>query len=733
MKPKTLPLVFEIGCEEIPARFLFDAQRQLGERLNSALTEARLLPTGTSGLRAPAVETCSTPRRLSAFVPRLPETQPDKAEEVIGPPARIAFDEHGKPTRAAESFAAKNGASLSDLVRLTTPKGEYLAIKKVTRGRLAQVLLPGILTGVISGFTFPKSMYWTAKSGPRFVRPIRWIVAVLGQGKSATVIPFEIAGVSSSNLTYGHRLNGRKGTMVRSFRQYASALGRRRVELDREKRRTAVQHELQAILEVYGLTHVKDSDLEEWIVNSTEWPHALLGSFEQRFLKLPRAILITVMRDHQKYFAVEGADGKLQPKFITVLNVDGDPRGLIRAAHERVLTARFSDAEFFWNTDQRIPLRDRLPMLEKVTYQVKLGSYADKVRRMEAIAKEICAALESQGRLTTEQTAHVLRAIQLSKCDLTTQMVQEFTELQGIVGGLYAAAQGEPTEVAEAVYDHYKPVNLEDSNPRSLVGAVASLTDKIDSVVGGFAAGLAPTGSSDPFALRRAGNGIIKMVVENSLLIGLDIAVERTLDALRLKVPEASAHPETSQTIGQFMRDRLTYYLENVVGLRHDTVRAALAAHWLEAFEPAGVLDRGRAVEKIRSSPDFLCLSQSAKRIRNIINKSAKVEDYQGGTLELDRLEAGPERDLYEAYQEAQQKAKEKRAAGDYYGALEAIAKLRPSVDLFFDKILVMAEDPDVRRNRLQLLLKLDGLFREDADLSEIETPAVPNVDAPTL
>ena len=726
MKPATSPLLLEVGCEEIPARFLWDAQRQLGERLNTALREARLGTITDS-------QTFSTPRRLTAFVPALLTTQPDRREEVLGPPARIAFDQDGNTTGVAQSFAAKNNAGVPDLVRVTTAKGDYLAIRRIVPGRPASELLPQILAEVVTGINFPKSMYWTAKSGPRFVRPIRWILALFGQGKLAAVVSFEIAGVQSSNVTYGHRLNGRKGTAVRSFTQYRSVLVRRRVEIDRETRRQSVRRDIKVLLDNSSSSAIEDRDLEEWLVNSTEWPHALPGSFEERFLRLPREILITVMRDHQKYFAVEGSDGKLQPRFIAVLNVDGDPKGLIRAGHERVLTARFSDAEFFWNADQKIPLAERRPMLEKVTYQVKLGSYGDKVRRMGVIAEKICfflAGLAGQSNLAGEQTDHVLRAIQLAKCDLTTQMVQEFTELQGIVGGLYAAAQGEPQEVAAAIYDQYKPVNMEDSLPRGMVGAVVSLAEKIDGVAGGFAAGLAPTGSSDPFALRRAGNGIIKIILEYPLPVGLDLALKDAVEILRSD--GISVAPHVADDLEGFMRDRLGHYLENVLNLRHDTVRAVRKAKWA-LFEPVKQMACAVALEKIRLSGDFLSLSRSANRTRNILQKSAKASDWQGGKLETERLEAGPELDLYDAYKRVREQWDNRRAAGDYNGAFESIASLRPQVDLFFDRILVMAEDPEIRRNRLQLLLELDRLFREDADLSEIEAPQVSDVDTPTL
>ncbi|MGA2074666.1 MAG: glycine--tRNA ligase subunit beta [Terriglobia bacterium] len=740
-KQDTLPLLLEIGCEEIPARFLRDAERGLGELVQSALGNARLLPEPNVGaVREPhnskieiqdasghlPLRTYSTPRRLVVHVPDVLARQPDKVEEILGPPVKVAFDAEGKYTRAAESFAQKNSARLEDLTRTTTPKGEYLALRKTTEGRSASAVLPEILPAAILRLGFPKSMYWLEKSGPRFVRPIRWVLAILGEGKRAEAVNFEILGVDSGDFTFGHRVYSKRAITVKGFRDYGTRLRRAFVEFDPEKRRQALRSKIKVLLED-SLPLVEDRELEEWLVNSTEWPSAIRGGFDERFLHLPREILITVMRDHQKYFAVEDLEGRLEPYFLAILNVDSDERGLIRQGHERVLQARFSDAEFFWDADQRLPLRDRLPRLEKVTYQAKLGSYADKVRRMQAIAVRLSDKLEAQGILEAGQREQVLRAVELSKCDLTTQMVQEFAELQGVVGGLYAKAQGEPEGVATAIYDHYLPQGAEDKCPRTAVGALVSLADKLDGVVAGFAVGNGPTGSSDPFAIRRQANGIIRVILEFTLSIDLDskiyFALEMLHESLQFDLEKMTA------SVKEFMRERLSYYLDNVVGLRYDTVRAAMGARYLLAFDPSQVTARAKAIERIRSSDDFLSLSQSAKRIRNILNKSAQPSDYEGREFDPQRLEAGPEQDLHAAYERVQDEAAQRRAAGDIRAALESVASLRAPVDLFFDKVLVMAEDPEVRRNRLQLLIALDRLFTEDADLSQIEKA---NVDAPT-
>ena len=733
-----LPLLLEVGCEEIPARFLRDAEKGLGERVLAAVREARLLPETAlpSMLSAPGIDqspitnrqspiaTYSTPRRLVVHIPALVTQQPDKVEEILGPPVKIAINAEGNYTRAAESFAQKNSVGVEELARTTTPKGEYLSLRKTTQGRPALEILPEILPGAILGLTFPKSMYWTAKSAPRFVRPIRWVVCLLGEGKDAATVEFQFLGVKSSNFTLGHRAKSRKSIPVNGFKDYIKKLRQAFVEADYVGRKLRVNEGARGVVGEAGGKIVADDWLADWIANSTEWPRPMLGSFDERFLHLPREILITVMRDHQRYFAVEDEHGNLRPHFVAVLNMESDEKGLIRQGHERVLTARFRDAEFFWNADQKLPLRDRIPLLDKVTYQAKLGSYGDKVRRMRAITETICVTLEDSGMLKPGQSQHVLRGVDLCKCDLTAQMVQEFTELQGIVGGLYAKAQGEPEEVATAIYDHYLPSGAEGASPRTFVGALVSLADKLDTVVGGFVAGLEPTGSRDPFALRRAGNGIIKVLVEFGIPIDMAVLVMYSLISHGLS---ALKDPH-DDPIRHFLAERLKFYLETIGECRHDTVKAVMA---LGSGFPSDALRRARALEKIRDTDDYLALALAAKRTRNILHKSAAGEEYLGGTLNPTLFQEEAEVDLHKAYTSIFDLAiKERAIAQDYETILTLTARLRPAIDKFFDQVLVMHEDPVIRRNRLLLLALLDKqVFSRVADLSEIGS----NVDASTL
>jgi len=713
--------LFEVGCEEIPARFLADAERDLGRNVATALREARLLEESL-----PAPQTYSTPRRLVVWVPEVLACQPDTVEEVIGPPVNVAFDSEGRPTRAAESFASKNGAAVGDLVLVSTAKGQYAAVRRRIRGHAAGELLPEILPAALAQLRLPKDMYWLAKTGPYFVRPIRWILALLGEGKAARPVVFEYGGVKSGSLTHGARVAGRQPVAPRSFNLYLKRLRESFVEIDSSVRRATVIEKSKALLEGTGGKIVDDPWLLDWVVNSTEWPVPLLGDFDERFLRLPREILISVMRDHQKYFAVEDPQGTLQPRFVAVANAVTDRHGWIRQGHRRVLAARFRDAEFFWETDQRLPLQDRRALLQEVTYQAELGTYAEKVERMQSLAGAICKALQEAGMFDLEASQHALRGTELAKCDLTTQMVKEFPNLQGIVGGLYARVQGEPQPVWEAIYDHYLPQGLEGDCPRSSIGAVVSLADKIDSLVGGFAVGREPTGSSDPYALRRAGNGIIRLLLELSLPVNLRKLIEHAASVLMSRAKRGQ--PELVNAVWEFLAERLRYYLESVRSLRYDTVRAVLAAGW---DVPLDALRRAEVLEATRGSDNFLALSVAAKRIKNILAKSASAEDWQAGAVDPACLRERAEQELYAAYQGAAAETDDLRRRGSYKEALEVIARLRPTVDRFFDQVLVMAEDPQLRQNRLRLLDHLDRLLSSIAHFAEIVAGPV-HVDAST-
>jgi glycyl-tRNA synthetase beta chain len=641
----SLPFLFEIGVEEIPDWMIPDALENL-----RVLFEKLEIPYESVRLDA-------TPRRLVLRAEGLPERQADSQERVLGP-AKSA------PAQAVEGFARKQGVKPEDLAIEVTPKGEYYSFIRKVPGRLTKDILAAALPGIILQIYFPKTMYWTGKSGPRFIRPIRWIVAMLGQ----EIVPFELAGVRSGALTSGHRRLGAKEIAVTPA-DYVERLRDHHVILSAEERRNRIREGLA------GVRVKPDPALLETLVYLTEFPTPIVGSFDAQFLELPEEVLVTVMRHHQKYFSVEDAERKLAPQFATVMNIDADPEGIVRRGNERVLRARFNDARFFWETDQKKKLADRLPDLAHVTFQAKLGSYRDKTRRMMALVKELGGK------------APAVRAARLSKCDLTTELVKEFTELQGVVGGLYARAQGERPDVWQAIYDHYKPESMEDAIPRNLAGRQVSLADKLDTLRGCFRVGMIPTGSRDPFGLRRAAQGVVRILVEGKIAVPL-------LDLL-----------ESNQQLVAFFEDRVKFYFKDHRGFKYDEVNAAMAAGWSNLVDLEARLAR---IRTLRPTPDFEPLAASFKRIRNILVQAGFTG---GGAIDQSLLEPGPELELYEEFT---------KIAGQPIESV--ISKLRPRVDLFFDKVLVNAPDAGVRQNRLTLLHTLLAEFSTMADFSEIVT-----------
>jgi glycyl-tRNA synthetase beta chain len=493
---KTVPFLLEIGTEEIPDWMIRPALEDLGQLFRDVLA--------VNKLSGDVTWVDATPRRLVLKAEGLPARQADSKETVTGPP-KAAGD------GAANGFARKLGVEVSALKTVRTAKGEYLAYERKVRGRQTAEILSEALPGLILKIHFPKAMYWTGKGGPRFIRPIRWIVALLG----SKVVPFELAGVKSGNATAGHRQLGGKKVRV-AVANYEEQLRQNGVIVSAAERRRKISGEVDALLAGSGLTVKTDEPLLDTLVYLTEQPVPILGSFDARYLELPEEVLVTVMRHHQRYFSVAGPDGKLAPHFVAVMNTSADPDGLVRKGNERVLRARFNDARFFWDIDQHKKLADRVESLSHVTWQAQLGSYLEKTNRVAALVRELGGSEGAQ------------RAALLAKCDLTTEMVREFTELQGVVGGLYARAQGEPEAVWRAVYEHYRPLSMEDSIPSTLEGRLISLADKIDTLRSCFGIGLIPTGSKDPFALRRAAQGVVKILVEGRMPYGFPGFMART-------------------------------------------------------------------------------------------------------------------------------------------------------------------------------------------------------------
>jgi len=706
--------LLEIGTEEIPARMIDAASRELKQRVTDLLKRERL----TSG----EVVAFDTPRRLSVLASGISVSQPDLTERVNGPSANIAYKD-GQPTPAAHAFAKKAGVEVSKLETVATPKGEYLAATITKKGRAAREILADLLPKEINSIYWPKNMYWR-KPNEKFVRPVRWIVALLDE----EIVPLEFDGIHAGNSSRGHRiLNDAPVRVPRAGAEYVRVLESAKV-LGREEREKQIRKSLDAATRaIPGARWREDKELLDTVVNLTEYPSAILGSFDIEFLTLPEEVLVTVMRDHQKYFAVEDSNGKLAAHFLAVLNTDGDRDGIIRHGNERVLRARFNDARFFWQTDQKKPLRERLELLRHVTFQKDLGSYYDKTIRVQRLASWLSEIVKQSGMAVRPGIVH--KAACLAKTDLTTELVKEFTELQGIVGGLYARVQELDEHLSDdvrqgistAIYDHYKPESMDDSVPRTVEGAVLSIADKADSIAGMFALGLIPSGSKDPFALRRQANGIVKTIAEHKLPFRLQ---ELMTDA-RARYAGSPAEGKFVATvdypnaINGFFRERLEFYLKESRGYAYDVVNAVLAAGSGDIVDD---LARAEAVTKVRSSGDFASISVAFKRMKNILRQARESGKIPSSRIEQAALIEDAERELAALIPPTAERVRTLRAERNYDQALLEIAKLRPAVDKFFDKVMVMVDDERVRANRLALLETLVKEFSTIADFSEIVT-----------
>jgi len=713
--------LLEIGLEEIPARMIDDARSELVKRMAALLTrEALMKPTDGKQVEDDSSWTAfasySTPRRLAFSVSGIPAQQPDVTEQITGPSTKVAYKD-GKPTPAAEAFAKKAGVDVSKLETITNPKGEYLAATVLKKGRKAAEILAEAVPKEIAGIYWAKNMYWRAGKPERFVRPVRWIVAML----DGEVVPLEFAGIKAAQQSRGHRILGPEQVVIPAPAKYVETMQGAHVTANSKDREYKIRKALDAATRtIDGARWREDAGLLDTVVNLTEWPSAILGSFDMQFLSLPEEVLVTVMRDHQKYFAVEDSSGKLAPHFLAVLNTDGDPDGLIRHGNERVLRARFNDAQFFWDTDQKIPLVNRVEMLKAVTFQKDLGSYSAKAERTVKLAEKIGVVLAKAGLKV--DAAAVQQAAQLAKTDLTAELVKEFTELQGIVGGLYARAQGLPQAVADAIYDQYKPGSTEDSAPRTLEGAVLSIADKADSIAGMFALGLVPSGSKDPFALRRQANGIIKTIAEHKLPLNL----AQLMANARANYSGSEAEKKFTlsgdaylEAVRNFFRERLEFYLRDVLGLAYDVVNATLAAN---ADDVVDAVARASAVAKVRPSADFESISVAFKRMKNILRQAAEKKIKIAEPFDPAALKDQEEKMLVAAVPQVAKRVQELSASRQYEPALLEISKLRPPVDAFFDKVMVMVEDENLRENRLGLLQTLVREFSSIADFSEIVT-----------
>ena len=725
-------LLIEIGVEEIPASWLPPLTSQLATRLETTLKDLRL-PA------AAPVETFSTPRRLTARIGKLAERQTDFEEVLTGPPVSAAFDAAGNPTPAAAGFAKKNNVEVAALERLETPKGTYLAFRKQLRGKAAVDVLPDVLTKLLRELTFPKAMKWDAslddgRGELPFARPIRWILFLYG----GRVVPFSIyrtaraqgplvQEIRSGAVTFGHRFlttSGRAGRAikVKGFDDYRKRLAENFVVLERSERQERITRELDGEARRRGARvsrqHGGQTLLQE-VPDLVEYPKVVSGAFGDEFLALPDEVLTTTMIHHQHFFPLVNDQGKLQPAFLAVLNMEGDKPELISRNLERVLTARLRDARFFFDADRRRKLETQVDRLDTLLFHKKLGSYAAKARRVSDLAATIARDLLQ----APDAEDHARTAGRLAKADLATDMVREMTELQGTMGGIYAREEGLPDEVWKAIYSHYLPIGVEVDAPptRDQLGAAAltwaavSLADKLDTVVGMFAAGERPTGSRDPYGLRRAAQGLVRVLVDLPELTGKDLRITLgdVVNVARGPFAEMEAGWETP--LYDFLVDRVRYVLEG----RGFDVRNVRAVTW-ESPERVSPLQARRKVEvlpEFTESADFKQLAVLFKRVRNI----AKNLDGAGGDVDRALLQEPAETALLAELDQRQPAIDSAVAAGHgFRQAFSEAAKLGPSVAKFFDDVLVMAEDPQLREARLRLMKRLETLILQLADVSEI-------------
>jgi glycyl-tRNA synthetase beta chain len=689
-------LVFEIGTEELPPAAAWDGARQLAEYAGPAF-EASRIPVG-------AIRTYSTPRRLVLVAEGVAPRQQDVVREVRGPAVKVAFDPEGKPTQAAWGFARAQGIPVAALVRRATPQGEYVFAVRRERGAPTARVLAELLPSLVAQVTFPKTMRWGTGSA-RFARPIRWVLALLG----SRVVPCTCAGVRADRYTYGHRLLHPGRVRVPSADAYPALLRRAGVLLDPEERRSRIAAAVTRAAAAAGGRPVLDPDLLEETVQLVEWPAAFAGRFAEEFLALPREVLITVMQHHQKYFAVEDASGRVLPAFVAVRNGGASGLRTVREGNEWVLRARLADARFFFEEDRKRPLAARVGDLEELVFHERLGTMADKTRRLEALARW----LSGEVGLGEETSGHLLRAAHLSKADLVTQVVRELPELQGVMGGIYARLDGEPEPVARAIAEQYLPRG--EKVPQSDVGAYLALLDKADTLVGALAAGLAPTGSQDPYGLRRASHGIVVLLVGRGVRLRLSALARAVLDAYGITDP--ARRSEAASAAAEMIRQRLRTALVEE-GISYDVAEAVLTSSPDGEGEPADdVADaaaRARALWAFRRRPEFARVYTAYDRASRILPRGFD------GSLRPEALTHPAERRLHQAVEEVRRRVGPALAARRYEEALLELSGLADPVDRFFADVLVMAEDESVRTTRLALLASVVRLIRPIADLSRV-------------
>lgn len=680
--------LLEILAEEIPAGVLPGAREDLLARVSGAFTEARLGGTLTVH---------STSRRLILVGEGVADRQPDTALEVTGPPAAKAFDMDNRPTKAGRGFARSQGVSVDDLSVVQLPKGLYVVAKKTVPGRPASEVIAEILPPLVEKMTFPRMMRW-GDGGPIWIRPVHSVVALL----DGLVVPMQLFGVESGRTTYGHRTLAGGRIIVMGVADWFAKLRAAHVEPDLAARRTRLEEQAHALAAEIGGAPAADASLLEVWSHLVESPGLVRGAFDEAFLELPEEILVTSMREHQKMLPIR-RDGALLPAFLAVCDQTGDPRGFIAQGNEWVTSARFADARFFWDDDGKTKLEDRLPRLGRLQFQESLGDYLRKTGRVQDLAERLAARLE------VADSSSVVRAARLMKADLVTDMVREFPDLQGVVGGLYARREGERDEVWQAIYDQYRPASADDSSPRSEVGAAVALADRLDTLTGLFALGLVPTGSRDPYALRRSALGVVKILLDRKWHLDLPAAIS---DSLQLHGTLGRGRDEVVPELSAFLTERLRFLLERDSHAA-DTIDAVLAA---DAHDPADAAERVAAVDAMRKEADFAPLAAAFKRMQNILAQAPGAP----GELDPAKMTDEAEQALAGDFLQARGMIDDLLSQRHFHDALGIMASFGPALDRFFTEVLVMAEDEDVKANRIALLSAIRDQFTRVAKFGEI-------------
>lgn len=688
---KSDTLLFEIGAEEIPAGYIAPALAALQQAMAKQLTDARIA--------CGDMQTFGTPRRLAIIINDVALKQEDITEKLMGPPARIGVDENGRFTVAAQKFAEKAGLSADALRMETTPKGDYLCADKKEKGLATIKVLADMLPKIIESLPFPKTMRW-ADLNEQFARPVINLAAMLGK----IVVRFTWAGITSGAGSYGHPFMAPAKIKLAHPDQYLVKLKDAYVWVDIAERRKLVEKEIYAAAESLGGTVLPDEELIDIVTNMVECPVAAAGRFDDKFLELPQEVLITAMRSHQKYFAVQDNSGNLMPCFIAVNNTRAVDMNKVAAGHERVLRARLEDAMFFYRNDLEIPLAGRVEQLQRVLFQADLGSVYDKVKRVQALVPLLAA-----GDLATVTD----RAAQLCKADLVTHVVIEFPKLQGVIGRVYAKKSGEPEAVAIAIEEHYRPTYSGAVLPETPAGALLAIADKMDTICGCFAVGLIPSGTSDPYALRRQGIGIIQILADQDLRLSLKTLIKKGVEQFS-SLPNVN-QDDTIENIYQFISGRMAQLLVDE-GLPRDIVTAVLNA---SADQVPDVWQRARALAAMRARPDFEPLAVAFKRVANIIKKSGAES---AAAVNESLFEHPSESALYAACADVAGKVDSALTDRAYEQALVEISALREPVDRFFDDVMVMSEDTALRANRLALLETITAIFSGFADFSAVTT-----------